>query len=588
MVQPFVPPAVHPSIPPVREPSIVSRSSRGIVGFLLVVPAALALVVNYVVPTVRTVRTSLSANDLDDQDFRSWVGLDNYRELTGQALRATGHALSLAAVPLLMIAVVAPLIAYLAHRAGRATRRAVAVAFALPMAAFAPVAVAAAWRFEGRLGALPDPAQVGGATRIAFWLTTLGLTCGIAVTVYLAAWRGGSAGGSGRRPALVVGTVLAVAAVAVALQDLTYSMVLNPWGVDNGAMTPAGTIFGTGFRLMDLAGACAVSTLLLVVLAALGTVVTVLLICTGTRIEFGSGALGRAGRSALAVVGAVAGTLAVLAAAGYGLWPWLSNLGGGPVPEGISTGTALVNTWLPPLVSTVVGIVLAALAGFGIGAVRPLGRHSEWLLLLFAPWLFVGLAPFIVEHYTALSELDAVGTFVALVPPFFVVIPALVVLTLFFRGQERVWRARVAAGERGGPLVLRVVLLPALPLVALLGVITWVVNAQSLIGPLALTYRPEELTGPVVVLRQLGGFGAAAEPPAFGLVLPVVVLVVLVIGLVVLQLSYLDRLAVRTGHDHDGADAHRGTGGYPAPSPTGASGSWAPASGRSEEGRPSR
>ena len=36
---------------------------------------------------------------------------------------------------------------------------------------------------------------------------------------------------------------------------------------------------------------------------------------------------------------------------------------------------------------------IAYLGALGIGALRPLGRYSEWLLLPFSPWLFITALP---------------------------------------------------------------------------------------------------------------------------------------------------------------------------------------------------
>ncbi len=119
-------------------------------------------------------------------------------------------------------------------------------------------------------------------------------------------------------------------------------------------------------------------------------------------------------------------------------------------PDGFnaSVGKMLVNTWLPPLPVAVVGIGVAALAGFGIGALRPLGRRSELLLLPFAPWLFVGLGPLLPHAANSLYSDAAAGGFAGLIPPVWLSIPALFLTTLFFRGQA----ARRAAAATLPPL----------------------------------------------------------------------------------------------------------------------------------------
>jgi hypothetical protein len=68
----------------------------------------------------------------------------------------------------------------------------------------------------------------------------------------------------------------------------------------------------------------------------------------------------------------------VLVACGYTLWPWLRGLFGGAEPAGYDAVRVVSATWLPVLPSTLVSVGVAVLAGFGIGALRPFGRCSEW------------------------------------------------------------------------------------------------------------------------------------------------------------------------------------------------------------------
>ncbi|HRE27220.1 MAG TPA: hypothetical protein PK954_11345, partial [Anaerolineales bacterium] len=65
----------------------------------------------------------------------------------------------------------------------------------------------------------------------------------------------------------------------------------------------------------------------------------------------------------------------------------LSEPARGGVPR--DEATTWFNTLVPPLVGLVIQWPLALLGGYAIGGLRPLGRHSLWLLVPFAPWLFV-------------------------------------------------------------------------------------------------------------------------------------------------------------------------------------------------------
>lgn len=231
-----------------------------------------------------------------------------------------------------------------------------------------------------------------------------------------------------------------------------------------------------------------------------------------------------------ALVGTGVGLVVVLVIALVGLWPWLSRAGQSAEGLRIPTGTILANTWLPPLLAAILAIVPAALAGFGIGALRPLGRYSELLLLPFAPFLFVGAGPLAIARFEDLQDAKLLDTFVALIPQGWISIPALVIFTLFFRGQQP-----------------RLGILPSLPLIGLVGLATWVVGAQDVLWPRLVASDQEHWTGPLTLMSQTFQFANRPDTYAFGLVLPLAVVVVLVVLVGLLQLTYLDRLTIRIG-----------------------------------------
>jgi hypothetical protein len=128
-----------------------------------------------------------------------------------------------------------------------------------------------------------------------------------------------------------------------------------------------------------------------------------------------------------------------------------------------------LNTLLPPLVSVLLfQIPIAYVAALGIGSLRPLGRHSEWLLLPFCPWLFVGMETLGVQGFQNLRQLSSLGTFSALVSPLALSVPGLVILTLFFKGRQDEWRDAQASGAKAVGSFFRQLVLPSLPLAALL------------------------------------------------------------------------------------------------------------------------
>jgi hypothetical protein len=227
--------------------------------------------------------------------------------------------------------------------------------------------------------------------------------------------------------------------------------------------------------------------------------------------------------------------------------PWLSELlspgdrrPAGPRIVGVIGPWTHVNTWLPPFLGALVAVGAAFLGALGIGGLRPLGRHSEWLLLPFAPWLFVGMLPLSYAYLQAVNGIGLSGTFLGLVPPMLLSVPALVLLTLFFRGQSEVWLRRPVhtAGS-----FLRSVVLPALPLAGLLVGAVTLLGAQSLSWQMMVSRPSSGLTAPLALVgasRLLYDIGP-------GLTTPPAVVLPLLAALVAAQIWYLDRIAIRTG-----------------------------------------
>jgi hypothetical protein len=232
------------------------------------------------------------------------------------------------------------------------------------------------------------------------------------------------------------------------------------------------------------------------------------------------------------VAGLIAGLLLVFVAVGYPVLRYLAHGAAQPVPSGTSTGRILLDTWLPPLISAGIGVAVALAAGYGIGALRPLGPASEWLLLPFGPWLFVGSGPQTLREFAAGRTGDSL---LALVPPGRVAIPALVVFTLLFRGLRD---GRPAAGFAARYLR------PALPMALLAFGVAWLVQAQDALWPLVAAPGAHP-TGPALVTRLLAAAPAGAEPGA-GLALPVWLWLLLFLAAAALQLSYLDRISATT------------------------------------------
>ncbi|MBF5029225.1 sugar ABC transporter permease [Micromonospora sp. ANENR4] len=548
-------PQVTASVPPLTPPT---RPGRALVGLALIVPAVIVWVWSYVLPTLSTVSRSFQA----DGPRRSGesAGTANYEAaFTSGFAGQVGFAVLLALIPLAVALLAAPLLAVLADRAGRVTRLVTRGVLALPLAAYAPVAVYLGRRAEGiENGTLTQDLQSPRAFLVsALAQVTFGLVVAVAATLYLSALRRRE---PDQRPApamLAAGGLLGLGVLAAGLQTYTAPSILTGGGPRGDyTATPVFTAVQTSFRTLRLGVGSATSTLLLVLLGLLGLAAVALILATRLRIEFDGWRDGPAAREAESFTGRrpllVGSTVAALVVVvGVTVWaslPWLRNLSAdtGPLPRGVETSNLFANTWVPPLLSTLVAVTLAALAGFGIGALRPLGRWSELLLVPFAPWLFVGAGPLAIANFERTMEREQLGLFLGLVPPTWLSVPALFAFTLLFRGQHERWRSGGGIG--------RTLLLPALPMLAVTALPTWLAHAQSPLWATLVGRGPDSLTAPALVTMIANrAFGGGGELP-LGLILPLPMLILFVVLFVALLVGYVERLAIRVGR-RSGTDA---------------------------------
>ncbi|MCZ7475644.1 sugar ABC transporter permease [Micromonospora sp. WMMC273] len=548
-------PQVTASVPPLTPPT---RPGRALVGLALIVPAVIVWVWSYVLPTLSTVSRSFQA----DGPRRSGesAGTANYEAaFTSGFAGQVGFAVLLALIPLAVALLAAPLLAVLADRAGRVTRLVTRGVLALPLAAYAPVAVYLGRRAEGiENGTLTQDLQSPRAFLVsALAQVTFGLVVAVAATLYLSALRRRE---PDQRPApamLAAGGLLGLGVLAAGLQTYTAPSILTGGGPRGDyTATPVFTAVQTSFRTLRLGVGSATSTLLLVLLGLLGLAAVALILATRLRIEFDGWRDGPAAREAESFTGRrpllVGSTVAALVVVvGVTVWaslPWLRNFSAdtGPLPRGVETSNLFANTWVPPLLSTLVAVTLAALAGFGIGALRPLGRWSELLLVPFAPWLFVGAGPLAIANFERTMEREQLGLFLGLVPPTWLSVPALFAFTLLFRGQHERWRSGGGIG--------RTLLLPALPMLAVTALPTWLAHAQSPLWATLVGRGPDSLTAPALVTMIANrAFGGGGELP-LGLILPLPMLILFVVLFVALLVGYVERLAIRVGR-RSGTDA---------------------------------
>lgn len=510
-------------------PKTSTRPASVLFGLLAVIPALVLLISGYVVPTVRTVLAGFTDVDMLRKDPDS-VGLDNYSATFSDFASSLVWPLIFAVLVTLTAVGAGGTLAYLAARAGRAGRWTARIAFALPMAALTGSGAALAWviTFDEPGGLNPMIAQ---------YVTFFGLVVGLGATAYLLVFRRSTRPRDAVPGVLLVTGVIAASALAVGLQAFGFPYLLGRSPDGPRHASPSVLIFDNAYRTFRMGVASADAVLLWLVLGVLGIGVALWLILARARVVAADQAAEEtvpapAGSTGWRVAAAVVtGVLLLLGL--NGLAPWLLNsVNFDTEAVGGNVLTHLSYTWLPPLISTVVGVLAAALAGYGIGALRPLGDRSELLLLPFAPWLFVGLAGLAPDAWMHRAE-DG-SEFLFLIPPASLTIPVLFGSALLFRGVR--WTL-------------------ALPVVGLAALVTWIVQAQDTLWPLIAGFQPDSAPMQVVVMQAITSFrysGDGGVPTGWLYPLPLFLLVAAVIGAV--QVLVLDRLALRIGRTTD-ADA---------------------------------
>lgn len=518
-----------------------SGGSRALVGWLLLLVPLAALVVAYALPTFRAVTGSLSSNTMF-QGEGEFVGAENYSRLFGDQAFIEGVVTTglFALGATLSGAVVAFLVAWCVHLAGRGVRLAARILAVLAAIAFAP----AAWSVALRADEFDRFTELGPeATEPLAWSSwtaiASGTVFGIGLLVGLAAFRGAADTGRRARTVLVAAALTGLAILAAGLQVFAFGALtrLTP-------PSPLLHVYDLSFRYADTGVAQAASITVLVPLALLGLGAALLVVGARVRIDIAPGIeQPRPFRAGPCIGGIV---LIALFATGtlMSLWPWLTRIGDSTV-DPFDTATVLSNTWQPALIATVVGFAAALAGAIAIGTLRPLGDNSLWLLIPFAPWLFVGTGPLALTNYLAIRDAEGYGTFMSLVPRAWIAVPALFLLTALCWGLENRRRAMVAADWRPGA-ARAAVFRAGWPLAALVALAVLVVNAQDTYWQ-SLTGTPDQPNAWAAMMTNLStlvnfdaGFGV-------GVGYPLAIFVPFALAAVAAAIWYLPKVAIHTG-----------------------------------------
>lgn len=503
------PPVGAPPVgpPPVRARSAPDGTGRRLLGLALLLPAAGVGITELVVPALRTAWASLHQVDPLGSGSASFTGLGNYARIGG--LGPWLFAVGLGVLLFLAGTLLGLLLGRLLAAASEPWAWLVRGLQGLTLALYAPVGVALGLRSD--LGRSPDRLGLVTAALVA-WLPLVVVLVALVSSMLLSPVRSRD----GRRAAAVLTVVGLLAAVGLAVQTLDLPLVLTDGGPDGRTTTPGLVLFHRAAEFLDLGGGAAAALVILLVAGVLGLAATALLVAADVRLDFRTDPGPRtSGTTWVASLVAAAGSLLLLAGYLWAAHAWVVGLLSpqAPVVGQVHALRVAFITYALPLITVSVQVGTALLAGFGLGWLRPLGRHSEWLLLVYSPGLFVGLVPLLPVHLLSLFSSHDTSTLLRLVPPLSVSVPMTVLFTLAFAGLRRAWFQRQGRGRMLLTLLCLVVFVAALAELLWASAAGWSfassTDVRNLSGPallatisgqLAMGPLPQRLATPLPVL----------------------------------------------------------------------------------------
>ena len=563
--------AEHP-----EDEKIKSRNERAnlkksplkiILSILFLLPALSALIFSQIIPTFRTIGMSF-------QEVRAFgegvfVGWENYQSLAENHMagQATVFTLLLTLNRVLLVLLPPLFLAFGATALKSGLRKALRIIATLPWLLYSPFALGVVWLlltnpvfgFGGSVFNLMNPDLARWIVLGIDGLSFIGLACGVGLTVYLSALKGEGYGEDARnKPAksmLFVAVLLVVGTLAYSLQTGGMITFMTNGGPAGMTATFNSLIMSEAFGLMRMGMAAAVATQLLVIVMVLGLVMVILMILSNFRImavpaktDLVTVSKGLRIAGVILMVFALLGLLASFLPYLLKFIPLFRMPGDGPFAELAQIAEdglfwkALLNTWwIPVVIVFLVQFPITYLAALAIGALRPLGKNSEWLLLIFAPWLFATILILIPGMTRLVMDLSLLNRLTGLSLAYLVNVPLLVVLTFFFRGQSQKYDK-----DENKPGFFKTYVWPSLPLAGFGIVVSVMVIQQDLVWPRAITMDPGLTMMPAFLWRLavqrgagvIAGVMLALRVPAF------------ILGLIIFgasQLFIFPRLGIKSG-----------------------------------------
>lgn len=524
---------------------------RALLGLLLLLPACGLCSANTLLLTLNTFRGSFQNSAFFGE--AEFVGMENYSKLFENPAfpSAFGYTSLLAFVHVLLATLIPPVLAFAVYGLSSRLRRGARLFLTLPLAFFGPALLMLG---PGLARGLWNLENASRGYLLVTALAGLAIACAAGVIVYSAVLRGRRETTDDSKPdwAPIIITWLVVQLATAAYVMQSYNLLTG--ALPNRGGVPLGRVLYQTIVTMQTGMNSAISTVILFVVALLGITATVLIVVSRLQLTYeprsdtdepSPPSFPPAVRWIALVLGGAAVFIGVLLPLLLSLFRMFPALGDDPFGRfNVSILRMWINSILPPLlVILLVQLPVAYLGALGLGAVRPLGKWSPWLLLLFSPWLFVTSLPLSFAAFQNMRSLNLLDTFLALAPPLLLNIPMLFLLTLFFIGQQPKWQKAREAGTPNTKALFQELILPSLPLAAFLTLLSLLVASQDLMVPLLMGVSPEQLTFSTAILRVVGSEGPMSAAPLIALFgLPYTLL--FFVPFAALQLFYLNRLTL--------------------------------------------
>ncbi len=518
---------------------------RGLLGLLLLFPACALCSSNLFLLSFNTLQGSFQKFSM--QGSSEFIGLVNYQNLFENPafMEALGFTALQIVVRVLAVAILPLLLAQAVNTIGKKLGLGIRLLFTLPLAFFGPALVMYGPAYMRDLW---GRASIKGTFLLLDGTASLAVACAIGLIIYSAALRGGNESNGNRKPLIIILAATLLGTIAFTLQSFNNLIAIMPNGI-----APLGYYLYITVRNAQGGLTYSISQIMLFFVSILGIVATVIILSSKLQLkhepqnEVDSHPI----TSSLSIPSWVAIVLGGLAAFAVTLIPLLMSVTKTlSFPDGFSSleFSSILRMWgvsiLPPLlVILFIQLPIAYLGGLAIGVVRPFGKFSNWLLLLFSPWLFVTSVPLAFATFESFRKMDLVNSPAALIQPILLSVPMLFILTLFFNGQHFKWQKAREEGTSTVIAFFKHLFVPSLPLAALMAALSLLAAAQDLFMPLLTGLSIENHTATTNILMFLGSMKPAGTSSIIALFgLPLFIFFFIVFA--ALQVFYLNRLVL--------------------------------------------